>query len=115
VPEPRPGLDAGPPDDLPYLRPQVLTAPLSLTIRVPAVLLGDDELVPILGVLEEAFSEAACLMLRSSPRAKAWIERQEKKRGKRKALAVLEAKLGRTVYHLWKKRVPFDARRFLAA
>jgi len=65
--------------------------------------------------LKWAFSEAACLMLRSSPRAKAWMQRQEKKRGKRKALAVLEAKLGRTVYHLWRKQVPFDARRFLAA
>ena len=54
-------------------------------------------------------------MLRSSPRAKAWMQRQEKKRGKRKALSVLEAKLGRAVYHLWKKQVPFDAKRFLAA
>ena len=65
--------------------------------------------------LKWAFSEAACLMLRSSPKAKAWMQRQEKKRGKRKALAVLEAKLGRAVYHLWKKQVPFDARRFLAS
>ena len=65
--------------------------------------------------LKWAFSEAACLMLRSSPRAKAWMQRQEKKRGKRQALAVLEAKLGRTVYHLWRKQVPFDAKRFLAA
>jgi transposase len=65
--------------------------------------------------LKWAFSEAACLMLRSSPRAKAWMQRQEKKRGKRKALAVLEARLGRAVYHLWRKQVPFDARRFLAA
>jgi transposase len=65
--------------------------------------------------LKWAFSEAACLMLRSSPRAKAWMQRQEKKRGKRKALAVLEAKLGRAVYHLWKKQVPFDARRFLTS
>jgi transposase len=65
--------------------------------------------------LKWAFSEAACLMLRSSPRAKAWMQRQEKKRGKRKALAVLEAKLGRAVYHLWRKQVPFDAKRFLTA
>ena len=35
--------------------------------------------------LKWAFSEAACLMLRSSPAAKAWMQRQEKKRGKRKA------------------------------
>jgi transposase len=65
--------------------------------------------------LKWAFSEAACLMLRSSARAKAWMQRQEKKRGKRKALSVLEAKLGRAVYHLWRKQVPFDTRRFLAA
>ena len=65
--------------------------------------------------LKWAFSEAACLMLRSSPRAKAWMQRQEKKRGKRKALAVLEARLGRAVYHLWKKQVPFDAKRFLTS
>src|SRR5262249_60509415 len=65
--------------------------------------------------LKWAFSEAACLMLRSLPAAKSWMARQEKKRGKRKALAVLEAKLGRCVYHLWRKQVPFDAKRFLAS
>ena len=65
--------------------------------------------------LKWAFSEAACLMLRSLPAAKAWMQRQEKKRGKRKALSVLEAKIGRTVYHLWRKQVPFDARRFLTS
>ena len=43
------------------------------------------------------------------------MQRQEKKRGKRKALAVLEAKIGRTVYHLWRKQVPFDAKRFLTS
>jgi transposase len=63
--------------------------------------------------LKWAFSEAACLMLRSSAAAKAWMQRQERKRGKKKALAVLEAKLGRTVYHLWRQQVPFDAKRFL--
>ena len=65
--------------------------------------------------LKWAFSEAACLMLRSLPAAKAWMQRQERKRGKRKALSILEAKLGRTVYHLWRKAVPFDAKRFLAS
>jgi transposase len=63
--------------------------------------------------LKWAFSEAACLMLRSLPAAKAWMQRQERKRGKKKALSILEAKLGRTVYHLWRKQVPFDAKRFL--
>jgi transposase len=63
--------------------------------------------------LKWAFSEAACLMLRSLPAAKAWMQRQERKRGKKKALSILEAKLGRAVYHLWRKQVPFDAKRFL--
>ena len=65
--------------------------------------------------LKWAFSEAACLLLRALPAAKAWMQRQEKKRGKKKALSILEAKLGRTVYHLWRKQVPFDAKRFLAS
>jgi len=33
--------------------------------------------------------------------------------GKKKALSILEAKLGRCVYHLWRKQVPFDRKRFL--
>ena len=54
--------------------------------------------------LKWAFREAACLMLRAVPAVKAWMQRQEKKRGKRKALSILEAKIGRTVYHLWRKQ-----------
>ena len=50
--------------------------------------------------LKWAFCEAACLMLRAMPEAKKWLQRQERKRGKKKALSVLEAKIGRTVYHL---------------
>ena len=65
------------------------------------------------GHLKWAFSEAACLMIRGCPPVKAWVQRQQKKRGKRKALALLEAKLGRAVYHLWRKQVPFDLKRFL--
>jgi transposase len=63
--------------------------------------------------LKWAFSEAACLMIRAAPAVKAWVQRQEAKRGKRVALSVLEAKLGRAVYHLWRKRQAFDLRRFL--
>ena len=66
------------------------------------------------GHLKWAFSEAACLLVRSCLPAKAWLARQEKKKGKKKALGVLEAKLGRAVYHLWRKQVPFDVNRFLA-
>ena len=63
--------------------------------------------------LKWAFSEAACLMIRSVPAVKSWMQRQETKRGKRKALSVLEAKIGRAVYHLWRKQQAFDLKRFL--
>ena len=63
--------------------------------------------------LKWAFGKAACLMLRSCKAAKRWMQRQEKKRGKAKALGILEAKLGRTIYHLWRKRQAFDVKRFL--
>jgi transposase len=63
--------------------------------------------------LKWAFSEAACLMIRAVPAVKSWMQRQEKKRGKRKALSVLEAKIGRAVYQVWRKQQPFDAQKFL--
>ena len=63
--------------------------------------------------LKWAFSEAACLMLRAMPEAKKWLAKQERKRGKKKALSVLEAKIGRTVYHLWNKQQAFDVKKFL--
>jgi len=63
--------------------------------------------------LKWAFSEAACLMIRAVPAVKSWMQRQEKKGGKRKALSVLEAKIGRAVYHLWRKQQAFDLKRFL--
>jgi transposase len=62
--------------------------------------------------LRWAFAEAACLFLRASPRAKQWKQRQQKKRGEGKALAILAAKLGRTVYHLLRKGLVFDEERF---
>jgi transposase len=62
--------------------------------------------------LRWAFGEAACLFLRSSERAKQWKQRQTKKRGEGKALAILAARLGRAVYHLWRKREAFDEDRF---
>jgi hypothetical protein len=49
------------------------------------------------------------------PEAKKWLQRQERKRGKKKALAVLEAKIGCTVYHLMRKQQPFDAKRFFCS
>ena len=65
--------------------------------------------------LKWAFSEAASLMLRSFVPARSWMQRQSKKRGAKKAHAILEAKIGRAVYHLWNKQVAFDAKKFLAS
>ena len=62
--------------------------------------------------LRWAFAEAACLFLRQSERAKQWLARQEKKRGKGKALGILAAKLGRAVYHVLHKQVAFEEARF---
>jgi hypothetical protein len=41
------------------------------------------------------------------------MQSQERERGKRKALAVLEAKIGRAVYQVWRKQQPFAAKKFL--
>jgi transposase len=65
--------------------------------------------------LKWAFSEAACLFLRESEPAKKWLARREKKHGKARALGALAARLGRTVYHLLRKREVFDAKRFFAS
>jgi len=67
------------------------------------------------GYLRWALGEAACLMLRCHEPAKQWLARQQKKGSKARALGILAAKLGRTVYHLWRKQVAFDARRFLTS
>ena len=63
--------------------------------------------------LKWAFSEAACLMKRCCPAVRMWCQRQEQKRGKRQAMSVLEAKIGRAVYHMWRKQQAFDIKRFL--
>ena len=47
--------------------------------------------------------------------AKKWLARKQTKCGKAKALAILAAKIGRTIYHLWRKKEPFDAKRFLTS
>ena len=65
--------------------------------------------------LKWAFSEATCLLIRSSPRAKAWLARREKKHGKKRALGALAARLGRAVYHLLRKGEAFDEGRFFAS
>ena len=62
--------------------------------------------------LKWAFSEAACLLARESDQAKRFLARKEKQHGKPKALGILAARLGRSVYHmLWQKK-PFDPKRF---
>jgi hypothetical protein len=65
--------------------------------------------------LRWAFAEAACLFVRQSETAKKWLKRQEKKRGKGKALGILAAKLGRAVYHVLRKKVAFEEKRFWAS
>jgi transposase len=62
--------------------------------------------------LRWAFGEAACLFLRCSERARQWKQKQEKKRGPAKALAILAAKLGRAVFHMLRKHEAFDENRF---
>jgi len=41
--------------------------------------------------------------------------RHEKKHGKKKTLGILAARLGRTVYHMLRKREAFDVKRFLVS
>jgi transposase len=65
--------------------------------------------------LKWAFSEATCLLLRESPRAKAWLARKERRIGKKRALGALAARLARAVYHLWRKTEAFDESKFLAS
>ena len=65
--------------------------------------------------LKWAFAEAACLFLRENEQAKKWLARREKKHGKARALGALAARLGRTVYHLLRKREVFDSKRFFAS
>ena len=63
--------------------------------------------------LKWAFSEAALLMLRERPGAKSFVARLEKKHGKSKAISILAARIGRTVYWMLKRKESFDEARFL--
>jgi transposase len=62
--------------------------------------------------LRWAFGEAVCLFLRGSARAKQWKEKQQRKRGEGKTLAILAARLARAVYHMLRKQEAFDEERF---
>jgi transposase len=63
--------------------------------------------------LKWAFSEAAVLFLRKNPDGQQFVERLTKKHGKGKALSILAARLGRTVYIMLKRREPFDPVKFM--
>jgi transposase len=62
--------------------------------------------------LRWAFGEIACLFLRASERARQWKQKQEKKRGPGKALAILAARLARSIFHMLRKQEAFDEQRF---
>ena len=64
--------------------------------------------------LKWAFSEAAVLFLRQNPDRQRFLERLANKHGKGKALSILAARLGRTVYVMLKRREPFDQDKFFA-
>ena len=58
--------------------------------------------------LKWAFSEAAVLLIRESPLAKKFIEKNTLKHGKGKAISMLAHKLGRAVYFILKRNDSFD-------
>ena len=62
--------------------------------------------------LKWAFSEAAALFLRGNPRGQQYLKRLAKKHGKGKAMGILSARLGRTVYFMLRRGEPFDRERF---
>ena len=65
--------------------------------------------------LRWAFSEAVLWMLRYSDDAKAFLKRKEKKYGKPRAMTTLSRKIARAVYHMLKRKEPFDELRFFAS
>ena len=64
--------------------------------------------------LKWAFSEAAALFLRGNSEGQKLQRRLAGKHGKSKAMSILAAKLGRTVYCMLRKERAFDMNRFLA-
>jgi transposase len=63
--------------------------------------------------LKWAFSEAVAGLLRDSEDVKRLKTRLEKKYGEGRALSILAARLGRSLYHMLRKREAFDMNRFL--
>jgi transposase len=62
--------------------------------------------------LKWAFSELACLFAREDEQAKRFLARKSAKHGKAKALGILAARLGRSVYALLVHKRAFDVKRF---
>lgn len=62
--------------------------------------------------LKWAFSEAALLLMRESEEAKKFVQREERKHGKGKAIGILAAKLGRGVYAMLSENQAFDMSKF---
>lgn len=65
------------------------------------------------GHLRWAFGEAVVLMLKGNKPVQAILQKLASKHGKGKALAILSARLGRSVYYMLKNQVPFDQEIFL--
>jgi transposase len=63
--------------------------------------------------LKWAFREAAALMTRHVPAVKAWATRKAKSHGKGRTQAILAAKLGRAVYVMLRRGIPFDEGAFM--
>jgi transposase len=63
--------------------------------------------------LKWAFSEAAVLSAQKDERIGAYLAKLQARHGKARGLSVLAHKLGRTMYHLLKRRAVFDRERFL--
>jgi len=64
--------------------------------------------------LKWAFSEAAVLFLKGNPTAQVQLKRMQRKHAKAKALSILAARLGRSVYFMLKNTEAFDMDRFFA-
>jgi transposase len=58
--------------------------------------------------LKWAFSEAACLLIKSSEKAKKFKARAERRHGSAKALSLLAHRIGRCVFAMLKKEMVFD-------
>jgi len=62
--------------------------------------------------LKWAFSEMACLFAREDEQAKRFLARKSAKHGKAKALGILAARLGRSLYAMLVQKRAFDVKRF---